>query len=196
MKNQSNATLTEEQEEAVNELGSALVVCKTRKDFDRIIDRLHGLISFRFWVLLIVRLNEDGSMSEDHHFVLNYPDEFTLGYGACRFELIDFVMLTNFAPDSFGAFQHWAQTYREVEERKEQIDPTLYSMHHKFLKYVAQWGILKDGYSVGASGKFGEETWGSIFSLADDLSGRPEAEAILTRLKPYFIVAALKLFLK
>ena len=175
----THTVLSESQLESINELISDLVICKESVDFDRIIENLKKLIQFRFWALVIVRLNEDGSMADDNHFLLNYPDRFMEAYTESRFELIDFVMITNFEPTNFGPFQHWAETYENVELNKENIDSKLYHKHHQFLEFVGQWGILQDGYSIGKRSQRGTETWGSIFSIADDLSDRKEAQEIL-----------------
>ena len=189
--------LNSQDQEKVSELISAFATCRDESTLTGLMQRLSKIISFKHWALVTIKLANEWEMTKDHFFISNYPQTYLEDYVSLQLEFVDFVMLKCFQKENFGKLQLWADTYKEVEEQRGQIDPVLYKKHHEFLRYVKEWGILQEGYSLGKHSFIKDQNchYGSIFTIADGITPEGRTETILNALMPYLNTTIINMWL-
>ncbi|MDX2471453.1 MAG: autoinducer binding domain-containing protein [SAR324 cluster bacterium] len=180
----------------VSEIITGLITCKSSDSYQELIRELGRLISFQHWTGFICKMENEWEITAEYFFQTNYPESFISAYEELKLGFIDFVMINNFTPESFGHLQLWSETQKKVEGMKENLDPQVYKKHQDFLDFVKEWNILQEGYSIGCKTSNPEKNihYGSIFSIADKIEPSERTETILEILSPYLHQALLKVW--
>ena len=165
----------------VEEITSLLRVASQEADLTRAIKQLNQILPFRFWSLVITPLTDEFP-SLDTKFINNYPPDYVAKYLEHQFYNFDLVSLNNFNPENFGPLTHWGSLYQEVEQGPSPFTPEQLEGNRALLDFIKDLGILRDGYSIGWRSTHRERSFGSIFSIADQIEVGPMSELVLKNL--------------
>ncbi|MDT8446730.1 MAG: autoinducer binding domain-containing protein [bacterium] len=190
--------LSESEKIEFEEVVSRFLSADSPEAFRAATDYLRSLVPFRHFATALIPIEPSGLNMDLEWAFSSYPPDFVQAYLENHHHLMDLAVLENFRPEQFGQVRRWSDIYQLVEDEPDRYPAETMRMHYQFLEFVAQWGILADGYTMGYKGfhaGVGKEL-GSIFSIADDLEFSERNQALLDQLRPHIHQGLVHVFLR
>lgn len=161
--------LSEEDQDLVSDLNTRFLSCEDKEQFSEVMQRIRKLFPFGNWVAGLCKLEDGYKFNPRFDWVHSFPEEFAKTYYEQVGKFYDVVVIKNFDKDNYGQLQRQRETHAEFENHIEDSDPTLLQMHQNWRKFITDWGMSFDGYTLGEKTYFQamDQWYGSILTCSD-----------------------------